>query len=78
MCFACLVSVEKKKETITESAGRQQKKKIGEKPVTRLAKLEQKTEKLNMKKSVLLYNQPLCSLMNNLRLNILQKDKKRN
>lgn len=28
---ACLVLVEKKKETITESAGRQQKKKIGKK-----------------------------------------------
>lgn len=28
---ACLILVEKKKETITESAGRQQKKKIGKK-----------------------------------------------
>lgn len=30
--------VEKKKETITESAGRQQKKKIGKKPVSSLRK----------------------------------------
>lgn len=29
---ACSVLVEKKKETITESAGRQQKKKIGKNP----------------------------------------------
>lgn len=32
--------VEKKKETITESAGRQQKKKIGKNPVNKVAKLE--------------------------------------
>lgn len=31
--FACSILVEKKKETITESAGRQQKKKIGKNPV---------------------------------------------
>lgn len=32
---ACLILVEKKKETITESAGRQQKKKIGKTPVNK-------------------------------------------
>lgn len=43
LSFACLILVEKKKETITESAGRQQKKKIGKKPVNRTC-VRKKTE----------------------------------
>lgn len=40
LSVACLILVEKKKETITESAGRQQKKKIGKDSVNKVAKLE--------------------------------------